>query len=81
MPSQTLQTDAPCVVEKPESYALGPQEIGEEEIALVTAALRTKNLFRYLKPEEESFTAKFENEFATRCGPATSSPSTAAPRP
>ena len=56
--------NTPCVVDKPESYAYGPQEIGEEEIALVTQALRSKNLFRYLKPEEESFTAQFEKEFS-----------------
>ena len=57
------QSDAPCVVDKPESYAIGPQEIGEEEIALVTEALRSRNLFRYLKPAEQSYTARFENEF------------------
>src|ERR1700733_12571441 len=57
------ENDAPCVVDKPESYHLGPQEIGEEEIALVTDALQSKNLFRYLKPAEQSYSARFENEF------------------
>lgn len=63
MNSTLPETDSPCVVEKPASYHIGPQEIGEEEIALVTDALRSKNLFRFLKPEEQSYTAKFEKEF------------------
>jgi len=60
--------DTPCVVDKPDSYHLGPAEIGEEEIAMVTQALRSKNLFRYLKKEEESFTRRFEKEFAKAAG-------------
>lgn len=63
MSTNPPETDAPCVVDKPASYHIGPQEIGEEEIALVTDALRSKNLFRYLKPVEDSYTARFENEF------------------
>ena len=60
--------NTPCVVDKPDSYHLGPAEIGEEEIAMVTQALRSKNLFRYLKKEEESFTRRFEKEFAKAVG-------------
>ena len=63
MNATLTENNAPCVVDKPASYHIGPQEIGEEEIALVTDALRSKNLFRYLKPAEESYTARFENEF------------------
>jgi len=64
MNSSDTYPKTPCVVDKPQSYSYGPQEIGEEEIAMVTEALRSKNLFRYLKPEDESFTARFEKEFA-----------------
>jgi 8-amino-3,8-dideoxy-alpha-D-manno-octulosonate transaminase len=58
----TLAIDGgtPCVVDKPASYRHGPQEIGEEEIAAVTAALKSKNLFRFFKEEKDSPTAQFE---------------------
>lgn len=65
---KTERTKTSVVEDKPESYYLGPQEIGEEEIDLVTQALRSKNLFRYLKKEEDSFTARFEAEFKTAAG-------------
>jgi len=58
----------PVIVEPPVSYFLGPQEIGDEEIAMVTQALRSKNLFRYLKNEEDSFTFRFEKEFRKATG-------------
>lgn len=63
MSTNSTDSGKPCVVDKPASYHIGPQEIGEEEIALVTDALRSKNLFRYLKPKDQSYTAKFEDEF------------------
>ena len=53
---------------KPASYLHGPQEIGEEEIRAVTAALRRKNLFRFFKDEADSPTAQFEKLFATMTG-------------
>ncbi len=54
----------PCVVEKPASYLHGPQEIGKEEEQAVLAALRSKNLFRFFKDQNDSPTAKFEAQFA-----------------
>jgi len=57
------ETEKPCVVDKPASYHIGPQEIGEEEIELVTAALRKKDLFRFFKKSGESYTGQFEKEF------------------
>jgi 8-amino-3,8-dideoxy-alpha-D-manno-octulosonate transaminase len=59
---------APCVVDKPAGYGHGPQEIGEEEIAAVVATLRTKNLFRFNKPPEQSPTAQLEKMFAEKTG-------------
>lgn len=61
----TLAIDGgtPCVVDKPKSYGFGPQEIGDEEIAAVTAVLKTKNLFRFFKEEKDSPTAQFETQF------------------
>ncbi len=53
----------PCVVEKPESYLFGAQEIGKEEEEAVIAALRTKNLFRFFKDPKDSITAKFAAQF------------------
>lgn len=53
-----------CVVDPPDSHFHGPAEIGEEEIAAVTAALRTRNLFRFGKSAEDSATARFEKQFA-----------------
>lgn len=58
----------PCVVDKPACYEIGPQEIGEEEIALVTEALRTKRLFRFGRPEAETYTGRFEAEFRKLTG-------------
>jgi dTDP-4-amino-4,6-dideoxygalactose transaminase len=58
----------PCVVDRPVSYAHGPQEIGEEEIAAVVAALRSKNLFRFGKTDETSPTAQLEKQFAELTG-------------
>ncbi len=53
----------PCVPDKPNSYLHGPQEIGDEEIAEVTDALRKQNLFRFLKDPATSATAQFETAF------------------
>lgn len=66
IPRESLAIDGgePCVVEKPESYLHGPQEIDEEEIRAVVAALRSKNLFRFFKDPSESPTAQFEQQFA-----------------
>ncbi len=58
----------PCVTQKPDCFDLGPQEIGEEEIAAVTAALRTRNLFRYSRRSDPSPTAQFEQTFAQMTG-------------
>jgi 8-amino-3,8-dideoxy-alpha-D-manno-octulosonate transaminase len=55
---------SPCAPGAPASYLLGPQEIGEEEIAAVTAVLKTKNLFRFRKEEKDSPVAQFERQFA-----------------
>ena len=55
---------AACVVDQPDSFFHGPAEIGEEEIAAVTAVLRSKNLFRYGRSAENSPTAQFEIQFA-----------------
>lgn len=68
MISAPSEVEAPVVVDPPSSYFLGPQEIGDEEIALVTEALRSRNLFRYLKNEDESFTFRFEKEFREASG-------------
>jgi len=52
----------------PTSYQHGPQEIGEEEIAAVTAALRSRNLFRFFKSADQSPTAQLEARFAELTG-------------
>lgn len=54
----------PCVVEKPDCYEHGPQEIGQEEIDAVVATLRSKKLFRHGKDRSTSPTAQLEAEFA-----------------
>lgn len=59
---------APCVPDRPASYHQGPQAIGEEEIEAVTAALRSKDLFRFAKPEEKSPTAQLEKRLAELTG-------------
>jgi 8-amino-3,8-dideoxy-alpha-D-manno-octulosonate transaminase len=56
----------PCVVEKPACYEHGPQEIGQEEIDAVVAALKSRNLFRHGPPAGASYTARLENDFAKR---------------
>jgi 8-amino-3,8-dideoxy-alpha-D-manno-octulosonate transaminase len=63
MSTDPSEGDKPCVVDKPASYHIGPQEIGEEEIELVTAALRRQDLFRFFKKPGESYTGQFEEEF------------------
>ena len=50
----------------PESWALGPAEIGEEEIAAVTKTLRSKSLFRFFKDRSDSAVAQFEDLFAEK---------------
>lgn len=50
----------------PSTLALGPAEIGEEEIAAVTQTLRSKQLFRFFKDRSESMVAKFEDLFAEK---------------
>jgi dTDP-4-amino-4,6-dideoxygalactose transaminase len=57
------QPAAPCVVDRPACYEIGPQEIGEEEIAMVTAALRSRRLFRFNRQEEDSYVGRFERGF------------------
>ncbi len=53
---------------KPANYFHGPQEIGEEEIQAVTAALRSQMLFRFFKEGANSPTAQFERLFAEKTG-------------
>src|SRR5205814_1398345 len=65
-----LHGGMPCIVERPASYLHGTQEIGQEEIAAVTAALKTQNLFRFFKPDDQSPTVQFENRFAQMTGVA-----------
>ena len=52
----------------PVSWMHGSAELGEEEIAAVTAVLRTKNLFRFLKDRKNSAVAQFEDLFAEKSG-------------
>ena len=66
--STPFEAEPPVIVDPPPNYFLGPQEIGDEEVAMVTQALRSGNLFRYLKKEEDSFTFRFENEFRKATG-------------
>lgn len=63
-----IDGNEPCVTDPPSSYLHGPQEIGDEEVAAVTAALRSQHLFRFGKPEEASPTAQFEKHFAAATG-------------
>jgi len=56
------------IINGPESYLHGPQEIGEEEIQAVTEVLRSKNLFRFMKDPATSPVAQFETLFAEKTG-------------
>ena len=58
-----LHGGEPAGVDRPETLAHGPAEIGDEEIAAVTEVLRSRNLFRFGRPPEESPTARFEKLF------------------
>jgi 8-amino-3,8-dideoxy-alpha-D-manno-octulosonate transaminase len=58
----------PTVVDRPDSFFHGPAEIGEEEIAAVTAVLRSRNLFRFSRGADESPVAQFEKQFAQMAG-------------
>jgi len=50
----------------PNNWALGPAEIGEEEIQAVTKVLRGKNLFRFMRDSATSPVAQFEALFAEK---------------
>jgi dTDP-4-amino-4,6-dideoxygalactose transaminase len=50
----------------PATLLHGTAEIGEEEIAAVTKALKSKNLFRFHKDPANSPTAQFEELFKTK---------------
>lgn len=52
----------------PESWSLGPAEIGDEEIEAVTRVLRNKTLFRFGRPRSASPTAQFEDLFCQLSG-------------
>jgi len=52
----------------PESWLLGPSEIGQEEIDAVVAVLKSKRIFRYLKDRNDSAVARFEDLFAEKNG-------------
>lgn len=52
----------------PDSWFHGPAEIGEEEIAAVTAALRGRQLFRFELSRERSWVCRFERQFALKTG-------------
>jgi len=52
----------------PETWSLGPAEIGDEEIEAVTRVLRNKTLFRFGRPRELSPTAQFEDLFCELSG-------------
>lgn len=52
----------------PESWSLGPAEIGEEEIEAVTKVLRNKTIFRFGRPRSDSPTAQFEDLFCELSG-------------
>lgn len=50
----------------PENWQHGPNEIGKEEIAACTAALRAKVLFRFGRDAENSTVTQFERLFAKK---------------
>ncbi len=50
----------------PDNWSLGPAEIGKEEIAEVTAALRDRKLFRFELEPERSWVNRFERAFAEK---------------
>lgn len=52
----------------PESWSLGPAELGDEEIDAVTRVLRNKTLFRFGRPRSASPTAQFEDLFCELSG-------------
>jgi len=52
----------------PRSWNIGPAAIGREEIAAVTAALRSRSLFRFLNDPKDSWVSRFEELFAKKCG-------------
>ncbi len=52
----------------PDSWLLGPSEIGQEEIEAVVRVMKSKRLFRFLKDRSESSVAQFEDLFAQKCG-------------
>ena len=52
----------------PESWSLGPAEIGDEEINAVTQVLRNKTIFRFGRPRSASPTAQFEDLFCELSG-------------
>ncbi len=52
----------------PENNLHGPNEIGEEEIQAVTAVLRSKSLFRFMKERSKSPVAQFEDLMAEKTG-------------
>lgn len=54
--------------EGPESWLLGPSEIGKEEIDAVVRVLESKRLFRFLKARSESSVAQLEDLFAEKSG-------------
>jgi len=54
--------------DRPESWLLGPSEIGQEEIDAVVQVMKTKRLFRFLKNRNESSVAQFEDLFAEKSG-------------
>ncbi len=54
--------------ERPENFLLGPNEIGQEEIDAVTAVLKSKELFRFLKERAVSPVAQFEDLFLEKSG-------------
>jgi dTDP-4-amino-4,6-dideoxygalactose transaminase len=62
-----LQGGAPVNNDPWPTLMLGPEAIGDEEIAAVTAVLRSKNLFRFLDPET-SQCAQLERHFREMTG-------------
>jgi 8-amino-3,8-dideoxy-alpha-D-manno-octulosonate transaminase len=68
MTAPAPQPAVPRVVDPPASYEIGPQEIGEEEIALVTEALRSRRLFRFNRAEDDSYVGRFERAFGACTG-------------
>jgi len=68
--TQKLAIDggAPVATEPFPNAWLGPSEIGEEEIEAVTRVLRSKRIFRFLNPPEESECARLERLFCEMTG-------------